>query len=388
MTDIKEGKEITALFHQYFEGAPLLAKSPGRINIIGEHTDYNDGFVMPAAIDKAAYVGITLNSSDKCKLVAHDLDETYEFDLKEELKPTEVGWANYFIGVLDGFKKKGVELAGFNMVFTSNVPLGAGLSSSAALESSFGFALNELFEVGFTLVELAQIGQMAEHNFAGVKCGIMDQYASCLGQENHAILLDCRSLEHTLIDLDIEGYELVLFNTKVKHNLGDSEYNVRRAQCEEGVAKIQGVYAEVKSLRDVTIDRLIEFKDQLDTIVYKRCEYVVQEKDRVMAAVDAMKKGDIVELGQLMYQTHDGLSNNYEVSCKELDLLVDFAHKSDNIIGARMMGGGFGGCTLNLVKSDKVQETIEEIISKYEDTTQTTPEYYLVKVSDGAKRIY
>ena len=379
--------ELKKIFGSYFSGEPELFSAPGRINLIGEHTDYNEGFVLPAAIDKAANVAIAQNGTSKCNLVAHDLDETYTFDIFDELKPVEASWVNYFIGVAQGFKDKGIALSGFNMVFTSNVPLGAGLSSSAALESSFSFALNDIFDCELSRVELAQIGQKAEHNYAGVKCGIMDQYASCLGKENHAILLDCRSLEHHLVPVELEDYSLVLFDTQVKHNLASSAYNTRREQCEQGVAMIQEKYPEVKSLRDVTVQQMQEFADSMDATVFKRCDYVVRENERVHAAVDVMRSGDVETLGKLMFKTHLGLTLKYEVSCEELDFLIKLAEENEHIIGARMMGGGFGGCTLNLVSTQYLDEVIEDIKSKYEQEMKSKPECYMVKISDGAKKL-
>ena len=379
--------ELKKIFGSYFSGEPELFSAPGRINLIGEHTDYNEGFVLPAAIDKAANVAIAQNGTSKCNLVAHDLDETYTFDIFDELKPVEASWVNYFIGVAQGFKDKGIALSGFNMVFTSNVPLGAGLSSSAALESSFSFALNDIFDCELSRVELAQIGQKAEHNYAGVKCGIMDQYASCLGKENHAILLDCRSLEHHLVPVELEDYSLVLFDTQVKHNLASSAYNTRREQCEQGVAMIQEKYPEVKSLRDVTVQQMQEFADSMDATVFKRCDYVVRENERVHAAVDVMRSGDVETLGKLMFKTHLGLTLKYEVSCEELDFLIKLSEENEHINGARMMGGGFGGCTLNLVSTQYLDEVIEDIKSKYEQEMKSKPECYMVKISDGAKKL-
>ncbi len=380
-------ERLNLLYSVHFSEQPTLFYAPGRINLIGEHTDYNEGFVLPAAIDKACYIAIAKNGTNGCNLVAHDLDERYSFDIESDLNPVEKGWVNYFLGVIQGFKSRGIQLSGFNLVVTSNVPLGAGLSSSAAIESSFGVALNELFDANFSLVEIAQIGQKAEHNYAGVMCGIMDQYASCLGKENQAILLDCRSLEHQLVPIDIEDYHLVLFDTKVKHNLASSEYNTRRRQCEQGVSIIQEKYPKVKSLRDVTVWMMKEFKSLMNPVVFKRCDYVVRENERVQAAVEMMRSGDVHTLGKLMFETHHGLSEDYEVSCSELDCLIDLAKENEHIIGARMMGGGFGGCTLNLVSANHIDEVIAEIERKYEQRTNSKPESYRVRVSDGAKKI-
>ncbi|UXP30696.1 galactokinase [Reichenbachiella agarivorans] len=375
---------VIASFRENFEGEPIVVKSPGRINLIGEHTDYNHGYVMPAAIEQASYVGIAKSGSEQCKLIALDLNESYEFSIEGALQPIEIGWVNYFLGVIDQYKKKSLALEGFHMVFTSDVPLGAGLSSSAALESSFGFALSQLFSHNVSLVDVALMGQQAEHNFAGVKCGIMDQFASCLSTANHAIVLDCRSLEYTSIPCDMKDYQLVLFDTAVKHNLASSEYNVRRSQCESGVAVLQTKFDGIGSLRDATMEQLDAVKGELDSIVYDRCSYVIAENERVLLAAEALKSGDIETLGQLMNETHLGLSKKYEVSCKELDLLYDIAQLNPNIIGARMMGGGFGGCTLNIVKKSELDSTLEYVLESYKDATQVELKHYIVAPGDGA----
>ncbi|MBU2912955.1 MULTISPECIES: galactokinase [Reichenbachiella] len=385
MKEVNAKKEaIIACFKEKFGGEPLVIKSPGRINLIGEHTDYNNGYVMPAAIEQAAYVAIAKSGSKECKLEALDLDEQYSFSIDDALKPVEMGWVNYFLGVLDQYNKKGLALEGFNMVFTSDVPLGAGLSSSAALECSFGFAVSQLFGHEVSLVDVAKMGQQAEHNFAGVKCGIMDQFASCLSTADHAIMLDCRSLEYTSIPCDLKDYQLVLFDTAVKHNLASSEYNVRREQCESGVAVLQKKFEGVESLRDATMEQLDAVKSELDAVVYDRCAYVISENNRVLKAAEALKSGDIELLGKLMTETHEGLSKQYEVSCAELDLLADIAKANPDIIGARMMGGGFGGCTINIVKKSGLDTAVESVLESYKKVTQVELKHYIVAPGDGA----
>lgn len=375
---------IIKTFEEEFKTKPLLARAPGRINLIGEHTDYNNGFVLPASIDKASYVAIERSGNDQSTLIALDLNERFSFSVKDDLKPSNVSWANYFLGVVDEFKKRDLDVEGFNMVFSSDVPLGAGLSSSAALESSLGYALSELFGHHVDRIELSKIGQAAEHNFAGTKCGIMDQYASCLGKANHAILIDCESLVPEYIPCRLGDYHLVLFDSCVKHNLVETEYNTRRQQCEEGVAILQKKYPKVKSLRDANLRKLESVKDDMDLVVYQRCHYVITEYDRVMAAANALRNQKIGELGNLMWQTHSGLSNDYEVSCEELDTLVAIAQENSNIIGARMMGGGFGGCTINIVKNKNLDKTIAEVLEEYKKRTNKKIKHYSVSIADGA----
>jgi galactokinase len=380
-------KRIEAIFESEFNSSPTMVKSPGRINLIGEHTDYNMGYVLPAAIDKAAYVAIDKSNTDQCKLIALDLNETYEFSITDALEPATVHWANYFLGVVNEFVKRGHMLEGFNMVFTSDVPFGAGLSSSAALESSFGFGLNELFKTNISITDIALIGQAAEHEFAGVKCGIMDQFASCFGKKDQAILLDCKSLEHAYISSDLEGYQLVLIDTKVKHNLADSQYNIRRSQCESGVKILHNKFGNISSLRDATMEQLDSVHGDMELVIYNRCKYVIEENTRVLEACEALKNKEVEKLGELLFKTHQGLSELYEVSCDELDRLVGYAAENEHVIGARMMGGGFGGCTLNLIKNENIDETIKEMVSQYKAYNQIDANYYKVEISDGAMKI-
>jgi galactokinase len=351
-------------FKKLFNAEPILVRSPGRINIIGEHTDYNGGFVMPAAIDKAIYVAISKREDDEI----HLFSESYQqFDISsiKSLKKSENSWANYILGVADQLKERGYQLGGFNFYIDGDVPLGAGLSSSAAVECATGFALDQLFSLSVPKMDIALIAQKAEQTFAGVNCGIMDQFASVFGKKDQAIMLDCRSMKHIYIPLKLDGYKLLLLNTNVKHALADSAYNKRRAQCEQGVAWVKEHYANVNTLRDVDLNMLETHVKPKDLEVYTKCSFVVKEIGRLLTAAEQLENGNLHGLGELMFETHEGLSQDYEVSCKELDFLVEAVKPLDYVLGARMMGGGFGGCTINIVKEEKIAELIEELSSKY-----------------------
>jgi galactokinase len=351
-------------FKKLFNVEPILVRSPGRINIIGEHTDYNGGFVMPAAIDKAIYVAISKREDDE----VHLFSESYQqFDISsiKNLKKSENSWANYILGVADQLKERGYKLGGFNFYIDGDVPLGAGLSSSAAVECATGFALDQLFSLSVPKMDIALIAQKAEQTFAGVNCGIMDQFASVFGKKDHAIMLDCRSMKHIYIPLKLDGYKLLLLNTNVKHALADSAYNKRRAQCEQGVAWVKAHYPNVNTLRDVDLTMLETHVKPKDLEVYTKCSFVVKEIGRLLTAAEQLENGNLQGLGKLMFETHEGLSKDYEVSCKELDFLVDAVKSLDYVLGARMMGGGFGGCTINIVKEEKIADLIEALSSKY-----------------------
>jgi len=374
--------KIEITFKKLYNVKPVIVRSPGRINLIGEHTDYNDGFVFPAAIDKEIILAIAANTDNKIRLHAIDENDFLEID-DDQVKPSDKRWANYLLGVVDVLEKKGFNISGFDCVFGGNIPLGAGLSSSAALENAMSFALNSLFSLGLEPDELALIGQKAEHTYAGTKCGIMDQFASMNGQKNRALLLDCRSLEYQFFPLELGKYEILLIDTKVKHELASSEYNDRRADCEQAVAKIKKRFSHVESLRDVEAEVLNECKTDLTETEFKRSLYVVNEITRTLEASEALSRGDIKELGKLMYETHHGLSENYEVSCEELDFLVEKAHENEYVLGARMMGGGFGGCTINILPKVKVKEFTVFVANKYKKRFQVEPGFYDVEISDG-----
>ena len=363
----------------------IRTQSPGRINIIGEHTDYNDGFVLPAAIDKATVVQLKKNgTASECSMIALNIGEIAYFDLNN-FKPIENGWQNYMMGVVAELQKIGAKFEGFDCEFGGNVPIGSGMSSSASLECSLAFALNELFELGFDKWQLIKAAQMAEHNFVGIKCGIMDQFASMMGKKDQVMLLDCRTLEFEYFPLDLGDYQLLLLNTNVSHSLGDSEYNNRRAQCEKGVAMIKKKYPEVKNLRDVSLSMLGEFMGKMPAITFKRCYHVVAEIQRVKEATEAMKKHDHKLLGELVYQSHFSLQNDYEVSCPELDFLVQLTLDKDYILGSRMMGGGFGGCTISIIKKEMVGIFKTYAAKAYKERFDKDLTPYTVSIEDGAK---
>jgi len=379
-------ERLKKAFKDVFQTEPILVKSPGRINIIGEHTDYNDGFVMPAAINKAIYVAVSKRDDDEIHLYSESYQAAYQSSV-DAIEKSELSWANYVLGVADQLVKRGHKIAGFNLYLDGNVPLGAGLSSSAALECATAFAIDHLNNLQISQMDLALISQKAEHVFAGVNCGIMDQFASVFGKKDHAVLLDCRSMEYEYIPLKLDGYKLVLFNTNVKHSLADSAYNKRRSQCEQGVAWIKSHHAEVNSLRDADLMMLKTYVEPKDSDVYQKCKYVVEEIARIQQAAETLKQGDLVALGELMLETHEGLSKEYEVSCKELDFLVDYVKNLDYVLGARMMGGGFGGCTINIVKDEEIDTLISEISTLYSNEFGLSLDAYIVETANGSELI-
>jgi galactokinase len=359
--------------------------SPGRINIIGEHTDYNDGFVLPAAIDKSVCFSISINNNESlCKIIALDLNDSLEIDLNGQIAPSPLSWTNYLLGILFQLKEKGFALSGFNCAFSSNIPVGSGLSSSAAIECGFAYALNKIFRLMLKPIEIVKMGQVAEHNFAGVKCGIMDQFASVFGKEKHVIKLDCRSLEYQYFPADFVNYSILLFDTNVKHALASTAYNKRRAECEEAVSIIKKFYPDILSLRDCSVSQLEKHREYFDETIFKRCHYVVKEINRVEKACEALKISDIKRLGELMFETHYALSDEYEVSCMELDLLVDTVKKEDAVIGARLMGGGFGGCTINLVEKGKEEYIKNKVSEIYINNFGKQLSIYDVCISNGS----
>lgn len=365
----------------YGDGATLFA-SPGRINLIGEHTDYNGGFVFPGAVDKGIVAAIRLNGTQTVRAFALDLNESAEFGLNEEDKPSQ-SWACYIFGVCREIQKRGGTIGGFDTVFAGDVPLGAGMSSSAALESTFAFALNELYNLGIEKFELARIGQSTEHNYCGVNCGIMDQFASVHGKAGHLMRLDCRSMEYSYFPFDPTkyGYRLVLVNSCVKHELVGSPYNDRRASCER-VAAVLGQ----EFLRGATMEQLEAVKDQISEEDYLRARYVIGEEQRVLDVCEALEKGDYETVGERMYQTHWGMSSDYEVSCEELDFLATVA-KECGVTGSRIMGGGFGGCTINLVKEQLYDSFIATVTAKFAEKYGHEPKIYPVVISDGSRRL-
>ncbi len=379
-------RQITDKFDLLFNKPPILIRSPGRINLIGEHTDYNDGFVFPAAIDKSVYFAVATNNKQKLRFYSYDLEEYFEMEIST-LSKSKIAWANYLLGVYAQFIKAGYKPGGVDCVFGGDIPPGAGLSSSAAIENGFAFALNDLFHINTKRLEMVKMSQQAEHEYAGVKCGIMDQFASMFGKKNNAIKLDCRSLDFDYVNIDLTDYTLMLCDTKVKHKLASSEYNYRRRECEEGVKVLQKHHKNITALRDVSLHLLEKYKSEFDPVVYKRCSYVVKENKRVEEAFRALQKNNMQQLGQLMYESHEGLRDEYEVSCHELDLLFDEARKADEVIGSRMMGGGFGGCTINLVKNNGVNRFSEKITKAYHQATGIYPEIIMVTIDDGTRKI-
>ncbi len=372
--------KIQKIFSEKFNGEGIFFASSGRINLIGEHTDYNGGFVFPGAIDKVIMAEIRPNDTAKIRVYSIDIQDYAEFGFNEEDVPSQ-SWARYIFGVCREIQKRGGKIGGFDAVFAGNVPLGAGLSSSAALESCFAYALNDLFNNNqIDKFELAKIGQSTEHNYCGVKCGIMDQFASVFGKKGHLMRLDCRSLEYEYFPFNPQGYKLVLVDSVVKHELADSPYNRRRESCER-VAKHLGV----DTLRDASLEMLQSAKSELSAEDYSRAKYVIEEKQRVLDVCDALLRGDYDTVGACMYATHTGLSKDYEVSCEELDYLNDIA-KECGVTGSRIMGGGFGGCTINLVKDDLYDSFVNAAKEKFNAKYGHEPKIYDVIISDGARR--
>ena len=373
---------IASVFREKFTSQPLLVQGCGRINIIGEHTDYNEGFVLPASIDKYIYFAMAENGTNECHFHALDINDSFQVSLSD-IKKSDKGWANYLMGILDQLQKEDILLEGVDVVFGGNLPIGSGMSSSAALEAGFALGICSLFNLQKSRKELAQLCQRSSNNFLGVPSGIMDQFASLLGQRGQAIKLDCRSLQYEYTPLDLGDYELLLINSEVSHALANSAYKDRVRECHEGVEVVQQKYPEVKSLRDVSIAQLEECQSEMSAIVFRRCRYVIEENDRLHQALTLLKNGEMEALGQLLLRTHEGLSQEYEVSCRELDFLVELAKDHDGVSGARMMGGGFGGCTLNLVKKDAKEDFLKYAKKEYYRAFSIQPAHYELNIVDG-----
>ncbi len=384
---MNELKKIREKFVQSFSSKPKLFRSPGRVNLIGEHTDYNEGFVLPAAIDKCINIAIAENGTSRCKLISEDLNDSHEFDIKNFLR-SEKSWANYLMGVVDQFKKEGISIGGFDCVFGGNIPIGAGLSSSAAIEAGLAFALNEIFKLNIDKLKLVKMAQKAENEFVGVRCGIMDQFINIFGEDGKALRIDCRSLDFDYYPFDDKDIRIVLCDTKVHHTLASSEYNVRRSQCEEGVRQLKKFDESIQSLRDVSLDFLRSHKKSLDEIVYKRCEFVIEENVRLLDACVNLQNQDLKSFGEKMYKSHFGLRDKYEVSCAELDFLVELASDFDGIYGSRMMGGGFGGCTINLIHIDAIDDFMLSVSKEYNKKFGKRPEFYVTQIVGGTSLIY
>lgn len=380
-------EHVRSRFIKHFDGLTgSVYASPGRINLIGEHTDYNGGFVFPGAIDKGMIAELRPNGTNKVRAYSIDMKDYVEFGLNEEDAP-RTSWARYIFGVCREMIKRGVDVKGFNTAFAGDVPLGAGMSSSAALESTYAYALNDLFgDNKIDKFELAKVGQATEHNYCGVKCGIMDQFASVFGKEGSLIRLDCRSLEYQYFPFKPQGYRLVLLDTVVKHELASSAYNKRRESCENVVAAMKKRHPEVEFLRDADMAMLDEVKAEVSAEDYMRAEYVIGEVQRVLDVCDALERGDYETVGAKMYETHHGMSKLYEVSCEELDFLNDIAREC-GVTGSRVMGGGFGGCTINLVKEELYDAFINRAKEAYREKYGKLPKVYDVVISEGSRKL-
>ena len=374
--------DIRRQFQQYFGNECQIAVAPGRVNLIGEHTDYNQGFVLPGAIDRNIQVAFAPNTTARLNLRALEYGEDYSFSL-DDMHPVK-GWPTYLLGMIYMVMPEKCLPHGMDVLVSGNVPVGAGMSSSAALCSAFGLALNEFFKLGLSRMEIALAGQKTEHRFALLQCGIMDQFASLHGKAGHLMKLDCRTLEYEYIPFDFPGIRIVLVNSMVSHTLASSEYNLRREQCEAGVAILQKYNPAIHSLRDVKLDMLETHQKELDPVVYKRCHFIVKENQRLMDGCDFLKQHDLDAFGKLMYEAHNGLSKEYEVSCAESDFLVSAIKELKGVKGARQMGGGFGGCIITLVEKDSAELFINDIQEKYEREYGKTPDCYSMNISQGA----
>jgi galactokinase len=374
--------KIKKKFRELFNEEPYLFRSPGRVNLIGEHTDYNMGFVLPAAIDKSIYVAITPRNDTNCKIFAFDLNDAFEFSI-ESLKKSGKNWPDYLLGIIDQLKKEGYKFNGFNCVFGGDIPIGAGLSSSAAIEAGLIFALNHVFNLSIDKISLVKMAQKAENEFVGVKCGIMDQYINIFGKKGNVLRIDCRSLESDYFPFNYNNISIVLIDTNISHSLASSEYNQRRRECNDGVKIIKIDHPGIESLRDVSLELLNEFKSNLNPVVYKRCKYVVEENQRLLKACEALSVHDLKTFGALMYKTHEGLAKDYEVSCKELDFLVEILRDDPNVYGSRMMGGGFGGCTINIIENNAIESISKKVKVEYNKRFGMEANIYVTKINGG-----
>ena len=376
-------KNTVAVFKKTFGTEPQkIVLSPGRINIIGEHIDYNDGYVLPAAIDKIICFAFEKSNSNISRIIAIDLEDEFEINLDDPIELSDNVWTNYVRGVMLQLQNKGFKFEGVNCVFSSSIPVGSGLSSSAALECGFLFGIKELYNLDIKPVDVALMGQSAEH-WVGINCGIMDQFSSVMGLENKVIKIDCRTLEYEYHNADFNDYSLILFDSNVKHSLMTSAYNERREQCEEGIAILKANFPEVKSFRDCSEEQVQSVKEKMSEDVFKRSLFVVKEIKRVIKACNALDNGDIPTLGKLMYETHEGLSKDYEVSCPELDMIVDTLKTEEAVVGSRLMGGGFGGCTINLIKKGHEERIKAKLSALYLETFGIELKIYDVKISNG-----
>lgn len=379
-------EKINQVFEEKFGKATWLVKSPGRVNLIGEHTDYNDGFVLPAAVDLGSYFAVAPNNVNKFRFYSYNLEDYYETP-EDAFEKSEKKWANYLLGVIAQFYKVRKAVHGFDCVFGGDLPMGAGMSSSASLETGMAFAINQMEEFEVPTLDMIRLSQKAEHEYAGVQCGIMDQFAVMQGRSDYVIKLDCRSLDYKLFPFEMEDQILILVNTGVKHSLAASEYNRRRQECEAGVSFLKKFDPKITSLRDVSLDLIRSHENELDPVIYRRCAYVVEENLRVEKSCKALEQADFESFGKFMYASHDGLKNDYEVSCTELDTLVDLAKGTEGVLGSRMMGGGFGGCTINLVKKSSMGQFEKTIRENYKTPEGESPEIIKVTIDDGTRQV-
>lgn len=375
-------ENIASAFRDKFSSQPLLVQGCGRINIIGEHTDYNEGFVLPASINRYIYFAIAENGTNECHFHALDINDSYQFSLSD-IKKSDKGWANYLMGILDQLQKENILLEGVDVVFGGNLPIGSGMSSSAALEAGFALGICSLFNLQKSRQELAQLAHRSSNNFLGIPSGIMDQFASLLGQRGQAIKLDCRSLQYEYVQLDLKDYELLLINTGVSHALANSAYKDRVRECREGAEAVAQKFEGIQSLRDVSLEQLEACREDMTAVVYQRCRYVIEENERLHQALHLLTNGEMEALGELLLRTHEGLSKEYEVSCRELDFLVELAKDHEGVAGARMMGGGFGGCTLNLVKKSAKEDFLKYAKKEYYRAFSVQAEHYELEIVDG-----
>lgn len=378
-----KANELPQVFEREFHAHPKVFRAPGRVNLIGEHTDYNDGFVIPSAIGFYAHVAIAPRSDGKLFLKSTAYEGQFEFDVSRLPEKKQDAWSDYVLGVAHQLKRAGVALSGANLLLHSEVPVGSGLSSSAALEVASALALQSLSGKTLPLKQVAKLCQSAENEFVGAHVGIMDQFVSCFGKEGHAVLIDCRSLDFKLVPIPSD-VDFVICNTMVKHELSGGEYNERRAQCEEGVRTLSKFYPGIKALRDVSVEQLTEHESDLPAIVYRRCKHVVQENARTLEAVKCFASGDLARVGHLMRASHESLRDLYEVSCAELDTMVESAQGLPGFIGGRMTGGGFGGCTINLVEHSNSQAFAKEVAARYKAKTGISPDVFVCSAANGA----
>lgn len=377
--------KVNEIFQSHFSEQPINVIAPGRINLIGEHTDYNNGFVLPAAVDKSMYFAMSKSGTPTCSFHAADIGESIEIDLIKSIEKSEKGWANYLLGVLVELQKRDVHIQGINCVFSSDIPIGAGMSSSAALESGFVFGLNELFNLGLDRMEMAKIGQRAEIDFVGLDCGIMDQFASLHGKENHFIKLDCQTMKYQYFPYRRDDIAIVLCNTKVSHNLASSEYNLRHEQCKEVVNHYKQYHPNIKTLRDLSLDEFKKHQKELSPVLQKRANHVFEDNLRVYAVSEMLFIDSLEVAGGLLNKAHESLSKDYEVSCDELDFLVKTASKAKGVLGSRMMGGGFGGCTINLIRKEYLNDFQTFMKVAYQTEYDIDLPIYTVNLTDGVR---